>query len=202
MTQIIKVFYLSLFIVLLSSCYSAPTYNGYTIRELKGGGWEDDDTYVYELPFEKGKKVFLAQAYNSKFSHKNELSLDFKVKVGTKIYAGREGVVSAAKEDSNEGGLGKKYLSKGNHVVILHDDGSYGGYWHLAHNGALVDVGDVVKKGQLIGLSGNTGYSAFPHLHFWVYKMIDGEKVTVPTRFNTVSGIRYLKPARNYTRPE
>lgn len=195
---LILIFVITLFFF---ECAPTPTYNGYTIKELKGGGWMEDSTFIYEIPFEKGNKVFLAQAYNSRFSHKDELSLDFKVKEGTVICAGRGGVVTAVKEDSNEGGLGDKYLSKGNHVILLHDDGSYGGYWHLAFEGALVEIGDKVVKGQEIGLSGNTGYSAFPHLHFWVYKIDDDEKITIPTRFNTSSGVRYLKPARSYTRP-
>lgn len=183
-------------------CSPEPRFNGYTIKELKGGDWENDSTYVYSLPYEVGERIYLAQAYNSSFSHKDELSLDFKMKPGTKIHAGRNGQVVAIKEDSNEGGLKDKYLSKGNHIIIQHDDGSYGGYWHLQQNGALVEEGDIVERGQLIGKSGHTGYSAFPHLHFWVYKFVDGKKVTIPTRFETEYGVKYLKPSRKYTRPE
>lgn len=201
MKQLPQFIFITFLNILLFDCAKEPTYNGYTIKELKGGGWEDDSTYIYELPFEKGKKIFLAQAYDSRFSHKNELSLDFKIKPGTKICAGRGGLVVSVKEDSNQGGLKEKYLSHGNHVVIQHDDGTFGGYWHLEYEGAYVEEGEIVKKGHLIGSSGNTGYSAFPHLHFWVYKYEDGKKITIPTRFNTTSGVRYLKPARSYTRP-
>lgn len=195
-------FFLIMIVFLMIKCSPEPIYNGYTIRQLKGGGWEDDSTYVYTLPFEKGESFYLAQAYNSSFSHKNELSLDFKMKKGSKICAGREGVVVAVKEDSNVGGLKEKYLSEGNHIIIQHNDDSYAGYWHLQQNGAFVNEGDKIESGQLIGASGHTGYSAFPHLHFWVYKLVDGKKVTIPTRFKTESGTRYLKPSRSYTRPE
>ncbi len=47
-------------------------------------------------------------------------------------------------------------------------DGSIAYYWHLQKDGVLVNIGDTVQTGQWIGLSGNTGYSAFPHLHFEV----------------------------------
>lgn len=202
MRKIFQKSYFPILCLCLLACRQEPVYNGYTIRELKGGHWADDDTYIYDIPFEKGKKVFLAQAYHSNFSHKNELSLDFKVKVGTEIFAAREGVVVGRKGDSKIGGLKNDYLDDGNYVLIQHDDGSFGGYWHLQYNGALVEVGDNIAKGQLIGRSGNTGYSAFPHLHFWVYKMEGGEKVTIPTRFQTDKGVRYLRPSRRYAKPE
>ncbi|MBL7723438.1 MAG: M23 family metallopeptidase [Chitinophagaceae bacterium] len=53
-------------------------------------------------------------------------------------------------------------------MIIQHPDGSRAGYWHLQHNGALVKVGDTVTKGQVIALSGKTGYAMTPHLHFLV----------------------------------
>ncbi len=200
--KIILLFVITILVLISLNKCSQPIYEGHTIRDLKNGRWTEDSTYVYELPFQKGKKVYLIQAYDSKFSHKNELSLDFKIKIGTPIHAAREGIVIDIKEDSKEGGLKDEHLSQGNHVLIQHDDNTYAGYWHLEYNGALVEIGDTIEKGQLIGRSGNTGYSAFPHLHFWVYKMEDGNKITIPTRFNTTVGIKYLRPARFYKRPK
>jgi murein DD-endopeptidase MepM/ murein hydrolase activator NlpD len=57
-----------------------------------------------------------------------------------------------------------------NVIVIRHRDGTYGRYYHLTHNGARVAVGDDVKENQVIGLSGDSGASAGPHLHFDVTK--------------------------------
>jgi hypothetical protein len=189
-----------LFTIVLAAgiCTSAQAQlDDATIRDLKGGRIENDTSYVYWLPYEQGHKYFLVQGWASKYSHKDELSLDFKMKPGTKIFAAREGIVTAVKEDAETGGLKDEYLNNGNHIVIRHADGSNGGYWHLQKEGALVNIGDTVQKGQLIGLSGNTGYSAFPHLHFYVYKNEDGFK-TLPTRFITRSGIRYLRPGYFY----
>ena len=173
--------------------------DNYTIRELKDGKFKDDKSYIYDLPFEHKKKVFLIQAYDSKFSHKDELALDFKVRNGTKICAARDGVVISARGDSDKGGLKDENLSDGNYVSIRHSDGSVAHYWHLQKDGVRVAIGDSVKTGQWIGLSGNTGYSAFPHLHFEVQGYDDaGNYKQLPTRFNTRQGVMYLRPGKFY----
>jgi murein DD-endopeptidase MepM/ murein hydrolase activator NlpD len=177
------------------------TYANYTIRDLKNGKYEADTSYIYELPYEEGKRYLVVQGYYSNFSHKNEFSLDFKMKKGTKVCAARGGVVVGMYENSNIGGAKAKYMNDGNYVTIEHEDGTFAGYWHLDYQGALVERGDIVEKGQVIGLSGNTGYSAFPHLHFWVYDYRDGF-TTLPTRFRTSKGVKYLKPSRKYLRPK
>jgi len=171
----------------------------YSIQDLKGGKFKSDSSYIYSLPFENKKKVFLIQAYDSKMSHKGELALDFKVKKKTKICAARDGVVIAARKDSDKGGLKEENMSDGNHISIKHYDGSVAHYWHLIKDGALVNVGDTVTKGQVIGLTGNTGYSAFPHLHFEVIGYDGtGAYKQLPTRFYTNKGTIYLRPGKFY----
>ena len=167
------------------------------IYDLKGGRVKPDFSYIYSLPFAKGGKFLLIQAYNSSMSHKNEISLDFKMKKGSKVSAARGGVVTSVKEDSDEGGLKDEFLPKGNHIIILHNDGSEAMYWHLQKGGVLVNTGDTVLQGALIGYSGNTGFTAFPHLHFQVYDK-DGKNIT--TRFYTKKGIIYLRPGKWYKR--
>ena len=187
------------FIFSMLSVHCCIAQEQYSIRDLKGGKYIDDTSYIYSLPFENNKKVFLIQAYDSKMSHKGEYALDFKVKKKTKICAAREGVVIAARGDSDKGGLKPGNISDGNHISIQHADGSVAHYWHLIKNGALVKVGDTVMKGQPIGLSGNTGYSAFPHLHFEVIGNDgQGNYRQLATRFNTNKGIVYLRPAHFY----
>ncbi len=114
---------------------------------------------------------------------------------GSKFCAAREGVVIATKSDSDKGGLKDEYLSDGNHIIIRHPDGSVAQYWHLKQNGVLVNIGDTVKKGQYIGYSGNTGYSAFPHLHFQV---LNTDGIQVLPRFKTRKGAIYIRPGRLY----
>ena len=177
----------------------ASSQQDYAIHDLKRGKFIDDSSYVYSLPFENRKKVFLIQAYESKMSHKGEIALDFKIKKKTKICAARDGIVIGAREDSDKGGLKPGNISDGNYISIQHYDGSVAHYWHLLRNGVLVNVGDTVIKGQVIGLSGNTGYSAFPHLHFEVIgNNGKGDFKQIPTRFKTNKGIIYLRPGKFY----
>jgi murein DD-endopeptidase MepM/ murein hydrolase activator NlpD len=187
---------LLLFFLLPSMLYAQDNY---TIRELKDGKFKEDKSYIYDLPFQPKKKVFLIQAYDSKFSHKDELALDFKVKNGTKICAARDGVVISARGDSDKGGLKDENLSDGNYISVRHSDGSVAHYWHLQKDGVRVAIGDSVTTGQWIGLSGNTGYSAFPHLHFEVQGYdAAGNYKQLPTRFNTNKGVMYLRPGKFY----
>jgi murein DD-endopeptidase MepM/ murein hydrolase activator NlpD len=169
------------------------------IKLLQRGKVKDDSSFVYALPFESKKAHLLVQGYFGKYSHKERVALDFKMKRGTKVLAAREGVVVRIKEDGSRGGLKREYRSDGNNIIIQHFDNSRSGYWHLQKDGALVNVGDTVKQGQVIGLSGNTGYTAFPHLHFIVWKFnADGQFRQIPTRFQTSKGIKYLKPWKWY----
>jgi murein DD-endopeptidase MepM/ murein hydrolase activator NlpD len=158
----------------------------------------EDDSYIYALPYRKGHSYLLVQAYQTAFSHKGEYALDFKMRRGTKVCAARSGRVVAVREDSKKGGLKPKFLSEGNYVIIKHSDGTYANYWHLKFNGALVNEGDSVEQGQVIALSGNTGYTAFPHLHFEVTTAFTPGHSQIPTRFHTRKGNHYLAPLHWY----
>ena len=186
----------SIFVLLPIAVFSQQPYS---VTDLKNGKNKTDSSYIYTLPFEHRKKVFLIQGYESMFSHKGEKALDFKVKKGTTICAARDGVVESARKDSDNGGLKPENLSDGNYVSVRHADGSVAWYWHLQKNGVLVNIGDTIKTSQPIGLSGNTGYSAFPHLHFEVQGYdAAGKYGQLPTRFYTQKGIIYLRPGKFY----
>ncbi|HEX7847867.1 MAG TPA: M23 family metallopeptidase [Chitinophagaceae bacterium] len=185
----------------LSACSVSNNPLRKEIKLLQKGIIKDDTSYVYTLPFEPGKKYRLVQGYFGPFSHKERAALDFKMKRGTRITAIRDGVVTRVKEDGDRGGWNRKYRPYGNNIVIQHADGSRAGYWHLQFNGALVNVGDTVKQGQVIGLSGKTGYAAMPHLHLMVWSSNRGGWQQIPTRFATQKGVKYLKGWKKYKRP-
>lgn len=176
---------------ILSSCgvqYHSP-------RSMPG----TDTSYVYALPYKNDRSHLLIQGYNSWFSHRGRLALDFKMKKGSEVTAARPGVVVRVEQSFTKGGVNKKYYRKANHVTILHSDGSQAYYGHLQHNGALVHVGDTVQQGQVIAKSGSTGYSAFPHLHLIVWGPVPGGgRSQLPIRFRTRKGVGYLKPGKWY----
>ena len=162
---------------------------------------EQVDSYVYELPFAKNASFRVVQGYGGKFSHKNKAALDFAMPVGTPVHAARGGEIFSYKDDSDAGGPFSKYSRKANYIMIRHDDGSYGCYWHLQKDGVVVKKGKV-KKGQLIGYSGNTGFVLRPHLHFAVKKVLNYEMNSfIQTRFHTSEGIQILDAGSSYTKP-
>jgi len=91
--------------------------------------------------------------------------IDFGVPLGTPVYASYDGKVVAV--DNNDKGISRfqKY-QYGKHIVIEHQNSLATLYAHLSRQ--VVTKGQEVKKGELIGYSGNTGYSTGPHLHFTV----------------------------------
>lgn len=186
---------------MLAGCYASKNPLREQTRLLRKGKLVDDTSYVYSLPYESGKRYRMVQGYFSSFSHRERAALDFKMKRGSKIAAARGGIVVRVKEDGERGGLKRKYRADGNNIIIQHNDGTRAGYWHLQKDGALVAVGDTVLQGQVIGLSGKTGYAAFPHLHFMVWKSGDGGWQQVPTRFETKKGNKYLRGLRRYRKP-
>jgi murein DD-endopeptidase MepM/ murein hydrolase activator NlpD len=162
-----------------------------------------DDKAVYLLPFETGRTFRVSQGYNGRLSHRgvNQYAVDFAMPEGTTVCAARDGVVVDLKESSHTGGPTKKHKDESNYVSIAHADGTIGEYHHLAFEGVLVEIGDRVTAGQPIALSGDTGYSTFPHLHFGVYSAADSEHLqSYPIPFVTAEGaVTELRAGRAYT---
>ncbi|MBW2276667.1 MAG: M23 family metallopeptidase [Deltaproteobacteria bacterium] len=128
------------------------------------------DLQFVRLPFEQGAMVDISQGNHGYFSHYDNSvhAVDFPCSEGTTIVAARRGVVKSLYEDSDTGCPDPDCADDGNYVIIDHGDATFGRYWHLQQGGALVGVGDQVQRGEPIGLSGNTGWSTGPHLHFVV----------------------------------
>ncbi|MFL6203675.1 MAG: M23 family metallopeptidase [Thermoanaerobaculia bacterium] len=129
--------------------------------KLTNGNWDDPNGGGH------GGKVDGLQAFAFDFVH--DSNNDGVGEAGQNVRAARGGTVYVVVESESKNSAGSKDLCKdgvGNYVVIKHDDGTFGTYWHLAQNGALVKVGDKVDRGDVIAKSGNTGTSTTPHVHF------------------------------------
>lgn len=82
--------------------------------------------------------------------------LDFRCPLGTPVLAVDAGTIAVVNRDQK--------LNAGIYVILRHTDGCRTSYCHLGMT--TVEVGDAVQQGQGIGLSGSTGASTGPHLHF------------------------------------
>ena len=145
-----------------------------------------DDSHLYRFPFAHGEKYKVGQGYFGGRTHKapNAYALDFNMPVGTQIHSARDGIVTDIKYDSSVGGPHQRYSRHSNYIIIMHSDATFANYAHLKKNGVMVRKGERVKAGQMIGLSGNTGYSSGPHLHFDVFKYDNqGRSRNLPVRF-------------------
>ncbi|MFI9171119.1 M23 family metallopeptidase [Streptomyces lincolnensis] len=107
---------------------------------------------------------------------------DFAVSSGTRVVAAHGGTV--AKAGSNGAGDGPAY---GNAVVIKHGNGTYSQYAHLSR--VDVKVGQIVRTGQRIALSGNTGNSSGPHLHFEIRTSANYGSAIDPVAFLRGKGV-------------
>lgn len=108
-----------------------------------------------------------ARVFNEKLASYHS-GTDFRAAIGTKIKAANSGIVRLAKD---------RYYA-GVSVIIDHGYGIYTQYYHLSK--LNVKVGEKVKKGQIVGLSGASGRVSGPHLHFGIFA---GEKQIDPLDF-------------------
>lgn len=139
----------------------------------------DENTKLFMLTTMPAGKPLKSIRVTSKFGYrihpltkkkKFHRGVDLKAKRRTEVYATADGVVSYV-QPRDRGGFGRV-------VKIQHNYGFETTYAHL--NKTNVKIGDVVKKNQKIALSGNSGKSNGPHLH---YELKYGSKVLNPKDF-------------------
>ncbi|MFD5900598.1 peptidoglycan DD-metalloendopeptidase family protein [Streptomyces microflavus] len=148
-----------------SDAASAGTSAQTGSSEANGSGWS--------APLASANVTTQYRASGASWSSGYHTGSDFQAASGTPVLAIGPGTVVSA---GNSG-------SYGNEVVIQHEDGMYSQY---AHQSSLnVSVGQTVTGGQQIGLSGSTGNSTGPHLHF--------EVRTGPSYGSDVDPIAYLR---------
>ena len=119
--------------------------------------WKDD--FIYPLDSKITSDFGNARLFNNTL-RSYHTGTDFRAPIGTPIKASNSGIVRVAKDR----------FYGGKSVVIDHGHGVFSGYFHLDE--FKVKLGDFVKRGDIIALSGNTGRSTGPHLHF-MFKIDD-----------------------------
>ncbi|KAB0497811.1 peptidoglycan DD-metalloendopeptidase family protein [Pseudomonas vancouverensis] len=142
--------------------------------------------YRYPLPW-RGGPFRISQGPNGPYSHfgpKSRYAIDIAMPEGTPIIAARGGTV--IKTENSQDGRGND--ASGNFVRVLHDDGTMGVYLHLKKGSVCVREGQRVKVGSALALSGNTGNSTGPHLHFVVQRNTGMGLVSIPYQFNKPVG--------------
>lgn len=158
---------------------------------------EDQNKSEYVLPFPVGNGYMCMTTWNTGPSHLGEFSygVDFAMQIGTQICAAREGTVVYIRKNYTDR---DNIAGHENYVIVSHTDSTFARYVHITQNGSRVNIGDKVKKGDLLALSGNSGSSGPPHLHFDVTKgtSIPGTQ-TIPVWFKNTkphpSGLKLLE---------
>lgn len=183
----------------------AGTYS-YEYKYQFGIGRRDvshDESVVYRLPFKTGESYVVIQGYHGGFTHKDDdaFAVDFAMPEGTAIHAARSGIVVAIESSYRDGGAEPQFRDKANFVRVLQDDGTIANYLHLRYQGVVVTRGATVNTGDLLGYSGNTGYSTEAHLHFDVSKRLSVDRRnTISIQYKTTSGtIKELQTGTSYT---
>ena len=108
--------------------------------------------------------------------------IDLKAYIGTPVYAALDGIVIGVANTD----IVRTCYSYGKWIMIRHENGLSTLYAHLSNQS--VSVGQKINRGDIIGYSGNTGYSTGPHLHFGVYAS-DGVQITKLTSSKNCRGV-------------
>ena len=141
----------------------------------------------YALPFRQRHLTRITQGFHGSRTHGIQMpfALDFACEEGEPIVAARGGRVWEKREDSFTECADPSCDTEANYVIIDHGDGTFAGYHHLTPFGVVVEEGDSVCRGEVIGICGKSGYTVGPHLHF---EVIDSTQRTIPPRFVEAMG--------------
>lgn len=166
------------------------------------GPWPEQSSSPHVLPYPEGATYRVTQGNCSdSFGHRAEApasrhAYDFGMAMGSILIASREGTVLRV-VDENPDGTGTR--SDINWIWIRHPDGTVTEYAHLLQGSARVVEGEAVVRGDTIALSGNSGPTTGPHLHFVVFEQ-EGDPTSIPVTFrNTKAHPNGLVQGESYT---
>ena len=137
------------------------------------------------LPWPGGETRLVLQAWNGDFSHKGEYAIDVAQELGTPVLAADDGIVTQVLDGFADVGGTEDDVYHANYVELDHGDGRFTQYLHLQKNTIRVHEGDRVARGNTLGLTGNSGFSTRPHVHFAV---VDVFGKSVPACIEGVTG--------------
>lgn len=144
----------------------------------------------YVLPYPPGVTYTMFQGNCSAppGGHQNTFAYDFNNAIGDPVTAARAGQVTFTANNFPDDGNAAN--GGGNAVWVTHSDGTVAAYFHLNQGSVMVTVGQQVLAGDLLGLSGNSGASTGPHLHFQVFadNSSFNNNDAVPVTFNNAIG--------------
>lgn len=146
-------------------------------------------------------KGYLSQGIRSgTHQGRMEYAYDLASPIGTPVYAMKAGRVIGVRDKYPDTGGGKENASRFNYVQLEHSNGYRSSYIHLQQGfrrRVSIKAGDWVKSGELIGYTGNSGWSTAPHLHIEVSQASRQSKFsqTVPFRISGTCGTLAQEPA-------
>ena len=123
-------------------------------------------------------------------------AVDFRCDVGTPLVAVGHGTVIESNDANKLSGIAVSNLFKWNSILLQLDDENDPLFVEYVHiQSSLVKKGDNVRKGDVIGYSGNVGFCPEPHLHFAAYRSAKAEATTVRVRFYSPDNGSFLPVA-------
>jgi murein DD-endopeptidase MepM/ murein hydrolase activator NlpD len=191
----------------VGGCGTSPTNPTSPISSNVCAGFADWQTSPYLLPYSAGSSYVVDQgncsAPGSGHRGAKRFGYDFLMPIGTNVTAARAGTVIHVEESHFDGQIAASGFD--NFAVLRHDDGSTALYGHFTHDGVIVNRGDTVEIGALVGRSGNAGNTGNkPHLHLSIQScdpvsLGTNAGATLPMNFrNTEPNPTGLAPGRRY----
>lgn len=165
-----------------------PPFRG-TWMVSNGGRTVDTNNHMKFVDGDGPKNQLYAYDFRRGHTGNGEKLEDYDV-FGEEVLAPGDGVVIQVIDGAIDVLPGEydRGVGVGNMVIIDHRNGEYSLLCHFKHNSIRAKVGDHVKKGDLMGLCGNTGNTSEPHIHF---NLQDGPRMhtakALPAQFDRIN---------------